>query len=99
MFRSYIKVISSYLKLSYFILNLCIAEQLFIPHISVVYLFHQFIDQAITNKKYLDGDLALQEDWLYRELALQGSVVQARAGQASKCKPGLTYIAVYSLKF
>ena len=46
-----------------------------------------------------DGELALQEDWLCRELALQGNVVQVRAGQASKCKPGLTYIAVYSLKY
>ena len=37
MFQSYIKVIFSYLKLSDFILNLCIAEQLSTPHISVVY--------------------------------------------------------------
>ena len=57
------------------------------------------IDQAITNKTCLDGELTLQEDWLCRELALKGNVVQARAGQASKCKPGLTYIAVYSLKY
>ena len=46
-----------------------------------------------------DGELALQEDWLCREFALQGNVVQARAGQASKCKPGLIYSAVYSLKY
>ena len=55
-------------------------------------MFHQFIDQVITNKTCLDGELALQEDLLCNELALQGNVVQARAGQgrASRCKPGLT---------
>ena len=37
MFQSYIQVILSYLKLPYVILNLGIAEQLFTPHISVVY--------------------------------------------------------------
>ena len=52
MFQSYIKVIFSDLKLSYFILNLCIAEQLFTG------IFHQFTDQAITNKTCLDGELA-----------------------------------------
>ena len=43
MFQSYIKVIFSYLKLPYFILNLCIAEQLFTPHISVVYFISSWI--------------------------------------------------------
>ena len=79
MFQSYIKVILLYLKLPYFILNLCIAEQLFTPHI----IFHLFTDQAITNKTCLDGELALQDDWLCRELAPQGNVVQARAGLPS----------------
>ena len=68
MFQSYIKVIFSYLKLKlfYFILNLCIAaEQHFTPYISVVAIFHQFMDQAITD----------------RGLTLQSNVVQARAGQ------------------
>ena len=29
----------------------------------------------------MDGELALQEGWLCTELALQGNVLQARAGQ------------------
>ena len=29
----------------------------------------------------MDGELALQKGWFCRELALQGNVVQARAGQ------------------
>ena len=32
----------------------------------------------------MNGELALQEGWLFRELALQGNVVQARAGQGSQ---------------
>ena len=59
-------------------------------------IFHQFTDQAITNTTCLDGELALQDDWLCRELALQGNVVQARAGQGFQVQ-GRTYIN-YSLQ-
>ena len=62
MFRSYITVILSYLKLSYFILNLCIVEQVFTPHISVVYFINSQIRQLLANKTCLEGELALQDD-------------------------------------
>ena len=91
MFRSYIKVILSYFKLSYFVLSLCITEQHFTPQISVVYSISSQISQLPTNKTCLDGELALLEDWLCRELALQGNVVQARAGQGFQVQ-ARTYI-------
>ena len=64
------------------------------PHFCCI--FHQFTDQAINYKKCLDGELALQDDWLCRELALQGNVVQARAVQGFQVQ-GRTYIN-YSLQ-
>ena len=52
----------------------------------------------------MDGELALQEGWLCRGLALQGNVVQARAGQGLQVQ-ARTYIhcsfteEVHSLKY
>ena len=39
----------------------------------------------------MNGELALQEGWLCRRLALQGNVVQARAGQGLQLQ-ARTYI-------
>ena len=55
-------------------LNLCIAEQLFTPHISVVYFISSQIRQLLIKHAWMLS-------WLCRELALQGNAVQARAGQ------------------
>ena len=41
----------------------------------------------------MDGELALQEGWFCRGLALQGNVAQARAGQDLQMQ-ARTYIAV-----
>ena len=41
----------------------------------------------------MDGELALQKGWLYRGLALQGNVVQARAEQGLQ-KQARTYIYI-----
>ena len=92
MFQSYIKIIFSYLKLSYFILNLCIAEQLFTPHFSVVAIFHTFMDKTITKTwmvSWLFKRVGFAEGWLCK--AMWCRIGQ---GRACKCKPGLTYIAV-----
>ena len=93
MFQSYIKVIFSYLKLSYFILNLCIAEQLFTPHISVVYFISSQIRQSLNKTTWMVNWLCKRvgsvESWFCK-------AIQCRLGQvrACKCNPGLTYIAV-----
>ena len=81
MFRSYIKVILSYLKLSYFILNLCIAEQLFTPHISVVYFISSQIRQLLIKHarmmSWLCKRIGSVESWL---CAGQCSAGMGRAG-------------------
>ena len=64
MFKSYIKVILSYSKLSCFILNLYMAEQVFTRHISVVYFISSWIRQINTNKTWM------------MSIALQGNVEQ-----------------------
>ena len=69
MFQSYIKIILSYLKLFYLILNLRIAEQLFTPHISVVYFISSWIRQVLITWMV---SIALQSEGR-AGLALQGS--------------------------
>ena len=84
MFQFYIKIILSYLKLYYFILNLCIAEQRFTPHISVVYF--------ISSGNYMDGDsIALQgkveQGWHCKVIfSHKGSEINLDGGIASKPK-------------
>ena len=91
MFQSYIKVILSYLRLFYFILNLCIAEQLFNSHISVVYFISSQTRQLLIKHAWIVSWLCKRMGWLCRELALQGNVVQARAGQGFQVQ-ARTYI-------
>ena len=67
MFQSYIKVFLSYLKLSYFILNLCIVEQLLTPHASVVYFISLWIRQLMDGEYgTLQGKVG--QGWLYKVL-------------------------------
>ena len=79
-FQSYIKEILSYLKLSCFILNLCIAEQLFTRNIPVAYFISSWIRQVITNKTQM-VIIALQgkveQGWLC--MAMQGMAGLASA--------------------
>ena len=79
-FQSYIKEFLSYLKLSCFILNLCIAEQLFTRHIPVVYFICSWIRQVITHKTQMVS-IALQgkveQGWLC--MAMQGMAGLASA--------------------
>ena len=86
MFRSYIKVILSYLKLSYFILNLCIAEQLFTPHISVVYFISSQIRQLLIKHAWMVSWLCKRigsvESWLCK--AMQCRHEQGRLPSASQ---------------
>ena len=82
MFQSYIRVILSYLKLFYFILNLCIAEQLFTPHISVVYFISSQIRQLLIKHAWMVSWLCKRigsvNSWLCK--AMQCRLGQGRAG-------------------